>query len=93
MRISCPICGSRDSREFRILGEAGRPRPDDDIASGEHGSQLADFIDYVYRRDSLPGPMREFWFHSSGCKAWLIVSRNLATHEVLKVELAAEARS
>lgn len=92
MRISCPICGSRDSREFRVMGEAGRSRPDDDIASGNAAGELADFVDYVYRRDSLPGPMREFWFHASGCKSWLVVTRNLATHDVIKVELASETR-
>lgn len=96
MRIPCPICGLRDSREFRILGEAGAARPDGDIAAADPAAQMAAqmaaFADYVYRRDNLPGPMREYWFHASGCRGWLIVRRDARTHEVLGAELAAEVR-
>ena len=33
---------------------------------------------------------RELWYHEMGDRSWLIVSRDTVTHEVLKVELAAD---
>lgn len=92
MRIPCPICGSRDSREFRVLGEAGATRPDSSIESADADGQIAAFSEYVYRRDSIPGEMREYWFHASGCGGWLIVRRNAVTHEVLGADLASEVK-
>ncbi len=93
MRIPCPICGARDSREFRVLGEAGAMRPDGSIVSPDPNSQMSAFADYVYRRDSIPGEMREYWFHASGCAGWLVVKRNAVTHEVLGADLASEVSS
>lgn len=83
MRLPCPICGSRDRREFYYKGAAlDRPDP-------EAGDDAWDA--YLHLRDNPAGPHRELWHHSSGCSAWIVVTRNSVTHEVLGAELAPEA--
>ena len=85
MRIACPLCGERDIREFSYKGAAlalGYP-------SEEVGFEAWD--DYLHNRDNPAGPTRELWYHGSGCTAWLVVTRNTVTHEVLSVELAENA--
>ncbi len=84
MLIPCPICGPRDLREFTIRG-AALNRPTDPEWSEA-------WNDYLHLRDNPAGITREHWQHSGGCGAWLIVTRNTITHEILKVELASEAR-
>ena len=82
MRIECPICGSRDRREFYYQGAAvalQRPEPD-------AGAQAWD--DYVHLRENPAGWHEELWHHEAGCRAWLVVERNVSTHEIRKVELA-----
>ena len=86
MRILCPLCGDRDSREFHYRGSAKLiDRPD-----GDAGDQV--FFDYVYIRDNPAGPNRELWFHETGCRSWLVAERNTVTHEFLSVELAETAK-
>ena len=80
MRITCPHCGSRDVREFTYLGDATPQRPDPNTADA-----LDRFISYVYLRDNPAGPHREFWYHSAGCEAWLVVERDTRTHEIRTV--------
>ncbi len=85
MRLPCPLCGDRDSREFSYMGAAvrlDRPTPD----AGE-----AAWDDYLHLRDNPAGVTRDLWYHEGGCGAWLVVTRNTVTHEVLGAELAAEA--
>ena len=81
MRIPCPFCGPRDINEFAYHGDATTVRPVD----GD------DMHDYVYLRDNLPGMHKEHWYHSAGCHAWLTVTRNVSTHEILDAALAQEA--
>lgn len=84
MRLTCPICGERDRREFYYQGDAvalERPAPD-------AGAEAWD--DYVHLRDNPPGVRRELWHHEAGCGAWLVVERNTATHKVHEVSLALE---
>ncbi|MCV3272607.1 sarcosine oxidase subunit delta [Roseobacter sinensis] len=89
MRLTCPICGARDRREFYYQGDAvalDRPAP---------GAGVQAWDDYVHLRDNPAGPRRELWHHEAGCGAWLVVERNTTTHEVHGVTLAmavAEAR-
>ena len=45
MRLTCPYCGPRDSREFTYKGDATRIRPADDDK----------MFDYVYLRDNPKG--------------------------------------
>lgn len=84
MRIDCPYCGSRDSREFTILGDASPTRP-----PGDAPDALGMFNSYLHERENVAGLHRELWFHGAGCHAWLIVTRDTRTHAVEKVEAAA----
>jgi len=84
VRITCPICGARDSREFSYRGAAlalDRPGPD----AGEEP-----WAEYVHLRENPAGALRELWYHEGGCSAWIVVTRNTVTHEVQGAELAAE---
>lgn len=83
MRITCPHCGARDRREFYYQGAAlARPLPD----AGE-----AVWDEYVHLRENPAGETRDLWYHEAGCGAWIVVTRNTVTHEVLGSVLAAEA--
>ncbi|MDW3118997.1 sarcosine oxidase subunit delta [Roseovarius pacificus] len=86
MRITCPLCGERDRREFYYQGAAvalTRPGPE----AGE-----AAWDDYIHNRENPCGVTRDLWHHEMGCGAWLVVTRNTATHEVLEVELATDTK-
>jgi heterotetrameric sarcosine oxidase delta subunit len=76
------MCGLRDRREFYYKG-AALVRPEADA-----GAQAWD--DYVHLRENVAGRTRDLWQHEAGCGAWLVVTRNTATHEVYGVQLAAE---
>ena len=80
MRINCPHCGERDSREFEYLGSAKLlDRP-------ENGDAAA-FHEYVHVRQNPTGENAELWQHVMGCRAWLHVVRNVTSHEILAVKL------
>ncbi len=82
MRVICPKCGERDLKEFYYQGDAlalGRPDPDADEAL---------WNDYLHNRDNPSGVREDLWYHEAGCSAWIVVTRNTATHEILKTELA-----
>ena len=84
MRITCPFCGERDRREFYYRGAAmdlDRPAPD-------AGADVWD--DFVHLRDNPAGPARELWYHEGGCGAWIVVTRDTVTHEVLGSQPASE---
>jgi len=87
MRIRCPYCGDRDLREFVYLGDAALKRPDPNAPDS-----LEQFTAYVYQRDNTAGEHRELWYHAAGCHAWLVVTRNTLTHDILAVESVKEAR-
>jgi heterotetrameric sarcosine oxidase delta subunit len=72
--VPCPHCGARPKEEFTIKGAAlARPAADAD-------AQV--WTDYVYLRDNPRGRYEEYWHHTSGCRRWLIVTRDTATHEI-----------
>ena len=86
MRIPCPYCGARTLEEFTYRGDATVTRP---TAST--------------RRDARPGSTtstcattRPAGIASSGITApvpaWLVVTRDTRTHEIVAVELAAGGR-
>ena len=83
MRIVCPYCGERGNEEFSYLGDASPVRPD------PAGADMPrKFAEYVYLRDNPRGVLRELWYHTAGCHAWLVVTRNTLTHEITGVEFA-----
>jgi len=81
MRITCPYCGERALEEFTYRGDATVTRPE----SLEPAAAEA-WADYVYFRDNPAGPPQEHWHHSAGCHAWLKVTRDTRTHEIIAVE-------
>jgi len=86
MRIDCPICGERDRREFYYKGAAvalGRP---------EVGAGPEVWDEYLHLRENLAGPTRELWYHEAGCSAWLVVTRDTVSHEVLAASLASDVK-
>ncbi|MCZ4094042.1 sarcosine oxidase subunit delta [Sinorhizobium psoraleae] len=80
--ISCPHCGARPKEEFTIKGTVlSRPAADADHQA---------WTEYVYLRDNPRGIHREYWHHTSGCRRWLVVTRDTASHEVeLSLDAAA----
>lgn len=74
--IPCPHCGPRDEAEFIYGGDATVRRPD-------HGAPDAAWMDYVFLRDNPRGVHREVWWHSLGCRRWLMVERDTLTHKIL----------
>jgi sarcosine oxidase subunit delta len=83
MRITCPHCGERGLEEFLYHGDATVQRPTDGGAA-----PTKEWTDYVYIRDNRNGAHEELWYHSAGCHAWLRVTRDLRTHEILQVGAA-----
>jgi len=87
MRIECCYCGLRGNEEFAYLGDAtlSRPRAEQ---NADGAGQRACFTEYVYLRANPAGPHRELWQHVGGCRAWLVVTRDTRTHEIIAVEPA-----
>jgi heterotetrameric sarcosine oxidase delta subunit len=86
MRLPCPLCGERDLREFYYQGAAvSLTRPDPDAGADA-------WADYVHLRENLPGDLEEMWHHAQGCGAWLVVTRNTATHVVKGAKLAMDTK-
>ncbi|WP_226779232.1 sarcosine oxidase subunit delta [Oceaniglobus trochenteri] len=82
MRLTCPLCGERDLREFSYTGDAvlcERPAP-------EAGPEAWDA--YLHLRENPAGVARDLWHHGAGCSAWLVVTRDTVTHAVIAVALA-----
>ncbi len=80
MRIPCPHCGLRPYEEFAYLGDAAPARPAFD--NPDTSAREAAFADYVYLRENPAGLIRELWFHTGGCQAWLTVERDTRTHAI-----------
>jgi len=88
VRIPCPFCGEREASEFSYLGDASAARPDPAAADAD-----TRFFEAVYLRDNSAGPHDELWYHTSGCRSWLRVTRNTRSHEILGAALANKARA
>ncbi len=82
MRITCPLCGERDRREFTYKGTA--------LAIPALDAGVEAWDDYVHMRDNQPGAIDEWWQHDMGCGSWLKVTRNTVSHEMIAV-VAGEA--
>jgi heterotetrameric sarcosine oxidase delta subunit len=78
LRIPCPWCGLRDQTEFRFSDEAGRHRP----ARPSEASD-GDWAEYLHYRENVKGVHLEYWQHDWGCRQWLVLERDTATHAIL----------
>ncbi|WP_411034493.1 sarcosine oxidase subunit delta [Shinella sp. BYT-45] len=82
--VACPHCGSRPREEFTVKGAAlPRPAPD---------APQEIWFDHVYLRENPRGTYREYWHHTSGCRRWLVVTRDTASHQVFRTRDAADRR-
>ena len=86
MRITCPLCGPRDRREFYYYGaESYAHRPAADAPPEAWDAHL-------HLRDNPAGETRDLWYHEAGCTAWLVVTRNTVTHAISGAELLADLK-
>jgi heterotetrameric sarcosine oxidase delta subunit len=83
--INCPHCGPRDHAEFTYIGDATVKRP---AFAGEHDDKT--WYEFVYIRDNPRGAHLEYWQHNAGCRAYVKVLRNTASHEIMQVGLPAD---
>jgi sarcosine oxidase subunit delta len=82
--LPCPYCGPRPVDEFACFGEV-TTRP---AAS----PTLRELGDYVYFRDNVAGPQREWWQHRTGCTEWFLATRDTRTNEIVDVSIPDAAR-
>ncbi|THD84645.1 sarcosine oxidase subunit delta [Aliigemmobacter aestuarii] len=87
MRIPCPLCGTRDRREFYYYGS------DDYLNRPAADAPAAAWDDMLHNRDNPAGVTRDLWYHETGCAQWLAVTRNTVTHEILGSELVADLKT
>lgn len=81
MIIKCPNCGSREINEYTYIGDATLTRPDHD------DTDMENWINYVFMRNNPRGIHVEHWQHTSGCRAFLKITRDTVTHEITVVML------
>ena len=81
--LPCPNCGERSVYEFRFGGEVKeRPPPDAPDDAWQH---------YSYAAANAAGVQKEWWYHTMGCRQWLVAQRNTVTNEVLETGLPGAA--
>ena len=79
--LACPNCGPRDVNEFSYQGEVTvRPK---------ESPRFEELTSYLYYRNNVAGPQREWWFHRDGCELWFLAERDTRTNDVLNVDLPA----
>ena len=69
----------RAQKEFSYGGDATvkRPKINEEVPKEE-------WDDFVYMRKSPRGKHIELWQHISGCRQWIKVQRDTATHEIFQ---------
>ena len=82
--LPCPYCGPRPVDEFAYFGEVTHRQ--------QASPTLEELTDYVYFRDNVAGPQREWWQHRIGCGEWFVAERDTRTNEVLSVSLPDPSR-
>lgn len=85
MRLTCPLCGPRDRREFTCFGAA------DWLARPAADAPPEAWHDYIHLRDNPAGMTEDLWYHEQGCAQWLRVRRDTVTHGVEAVALVLAA--
>jgi len=75
--IACPYCGPRDLAEFSF------ERPIASIVAIDAPVDVA--MRALFTRDNPRGPSAELWRHTYGCRAWLRMERDTASHVIADV--------
>ncbi len=77
--IRCPHCGPRAGAEFAF------ERPEEAIVPLDATPEAA--AQHLFTRDNPRGRSSELWRHAYGCRAWLRVERDTATHAIAATAL------
>lgn len=85
MRLTCPLNGTRDSREFTYQGA------DDMLTRPAADAGDAAWDDYLHNRDNPCGATRDLWYHEPS-RTWIAVTRDTATHAVTGGDLVGKAK-
>ena len=75
--ITCPHCGRRAQVEFvyeRTVDAIVQPDADP-----------AEAMAALFTRANPRGLDEEMWRHTYGCRAWLVMTRHRATHEITAI--------
>ena len=75
MRIPCPLCGTRDRREFYYYGA------DDYLNRPAADAPPAAWDAYLHLRDNPAGRLRDLWYHEP-CASWIEVERDTVSHAI-----------
>jgi sarcosine oxidase subunit delta len=79
MLILCSYCGPRDLAEFSF------ERPIESIVALD--APVEEAVRALFTRDNPRGRSWELWRHAYGCRAWLKLERDTATHEIAEAIL------
>ena len=82
MRLTCPLCGARDRREFHYYGS------DDYLDRPAVDAAPAAWDDYLHNRDNPAGITRDLWYHEQG-RAVAGGAAQYHHHEIPSVDLVA----
>jgi sarcosine oxidase subunit delta len=77
MLIPCPHCGPRAAAEFTF------ERPMESIVALD--ATPSEAIERLYTRVNPKGPSWELWRHGYGCRGWIKLLRDTATHQITEV--------
>ena len=78
--IDCPHCGPRAQIEFTY------ERTVDSVVQPDGTADEA--MERLFTRANPRGEDDEIWRHSFGCRAWLVMTRHRATHEITAIRAA-----
>ena len=76
--ISCPDCGPRAQTEFSY------ERTVDSVVQPADPAEEA--MERLFTRANPRSVDDEIWRHSFGCRAWLVMTRHRATHEIAAIQ-------
>ena len=75
--IECPHCGPRAQIEFAY------ERTVDSVVLPD--ATAAEAMERLFTRANPRSVDDEIWRHSFGCRAWLVMTRHRATHEITAI--------
>ena len=78
--IDCPHCGPRAQIEFAY------ERTVDSVVQPDTPADEA--MERLFARANPRGFDEEIWRHSFGCRAWMVMTRHRATHEITAIRAA-----
>ncbi len=76
LQLNCPNCGKRPVEEF---AHGHMPVVPDSITDPEEWE-----FNRAFLRDNTEGIQREAWFHTHGCRRWMVVERDTRIDRVIE---------